>query len=235
MSKSSELVYQMLREKIISGEVEPGSQLREEEVAEWCGVSRTPVRDAIKQLEAEMFIWRSESQRSFVAAWTLSDIEDLFTIRGMLEALASGRAATRATDETVARLERINCDIRIAVDRPTPDIDAFLVSNQAFHALILEMSASQRLAEMLTRVILRPIVQRTAMRYDPAQLERSLSEHEELTAAISRRDAEWASSLMSAHIRRAFHIYVDILNGDPATVLADAAQARLKSATSAIT
>ena len=72
MSKSAEKVYQMLRAMILSGELAQGAPLREEEVAEMCGVSRTPVRDAMRQLEAEMFIRRTESQRSFVAEWTLS-------------------------------------------------------------------------------------------------------------------------------------------------------------------
>ena len=209
MSKSSDIVYQKLRGMILSGDLVPGQQLREEEVAEICGVSRTPVRDAMRQLESEMFIWRSESQRSYVAEWTLPDIEETFTLRGMLESHAVRRAATRAQPEAIERLEQIVRDVRAAVNTATPDVDAFLAANEVFHSTILEMAASERLTTLLNRLILQPIVKRTAMRYDRFQLDRSLSEHEEIIAALKRRDADWAGSVMTAHIRRAFHVYFD--------------------------
>lgn len=209
MSKSSDKVYEKLRAMILSGEVEPGTQLREEEVAEWCGVSRTPVRDAIRQLESEMFIWRSESQRSYVAKWTLPDIEEFFTLRAMLEGHAARRAAVRADAASIERLEQLNREVRLAVSGDVPDVDAFLAANVVFHTTILEMAASERLAALLNRLFLQPIVKRTALRYDKLQLDRSLSEHEEITAALIRKDPEWASSVATAHIRRAFYVYVD--------------------------
>jgi DNA-binding GntR family transcriptional regulator len=211
MSKSTEKVYQALRAMILSGELPQGAPLREEEVADMCGVSRTPVRDAMRQLEAEMFIRRTESQRSFVAEWTLSDIEEVFTLRSMLESYAARRAAERADDVAVARLEAVNAGVRKAVSGPRPDLDAFLSANSVFHAIVLEIAASDRLAALLNRLILQPIVQRTALRYDKIQLDQSLSEHEELAAALRRRDPEWAGSVMTAHIRRAYHVYIDRL------------------------
>lgn len=213
MSKSAEKVYQTLRAMILSGELAQGAPLREEEVAEMCGVSRTPVRDAMRQLEAEMFIRRTESQRSFVAEWTLSDIEEVFTLRSMLEGYAARRAAERANDVDVARLEKVNADVREAVSGPRPDLDAFLSANGVFHAIMLEIAASDRLAALLNRLILQPIVQRTALRYDQVQLDQSLSEHEELVAALSKRDPDWAGSVMTAHIRRAYHVYIDRFGG----------------------
>lgn len=209
MSKSSDLVYEKLRAMIITGEVAPGTQLREEEVAEWCGVSRTPVRDAIRQLESEMFIWRSESQRSYVAKWTPPDIEEFFTLRGMLESHAARRAAIRADNAGLEKLEQLNHDVRLAVSGDIPDVDAFLAANIVFHTTIVEMAASERLAALLNRLVLQPIVKRTALHYDRAQLDRSLSEHEEITAALHRKDADWAGSVATAHIRRAFYVYVD--------------------------
>lgn len=209
MSNSAEKVYQVLRAKILSGELKQGAPLREQEVADLCGVSRTPVRDAMRQLEAEMFIWRSDSQRSFVAEWTLPDLEEVFTLRGLLESHAARRAAERADDEGIERLDRINSAMRSAVSQAVPDIDAFLATNSEFHAAMLDIAASERLKTFLNRLILQPIVQRTALRYDKAQLEQSLSEHEELATALRRRDPEWAGSVMTMHIRRAYHIYLD--------------------------
>jgi len=74
MSEASERAYQKIKAMMLSGELEPGAQLGEAYLAERCGVSRTPVREALNRLESEMFVVRSESQRTFVAQWSLSDV-----------------------------------------------------------------------------------------------------------------------------------------------------------------
>ncbi|MBB5685450.1 GntR family transcriptional regulator [Sphingobium boeckii] len=209
MSKASDRAYEQIRAKILSGEFSPGSQLKEEEVAEICGVSRTPVRDAMSRLENEMFIYRTESQRSFVSEWSGGDVEEIFTLRTMLERHASSRAAERASEAMIANLRANNAAIAEAIRQPVPDVDAFLQLNRLYHAMILEAAASDRLAMMLNRLVLQPIVHRTALRYDRAQLERSLAEHEEIVAAIARRDPDWAGAVMTSHIRRAYHVYMN--------------------------
>ncbi len=209
MSKASERAYEQIRDLILSGALKPGSQLKEEELAASCGVSRTPVRDAMSRLENELFIYRTESQRSFVNEWSPTDVEEVFTLRTMLESHAAGRAAQRATAEIVVRLQENSAAMALAVHRPVPDVDAFLRLNREYHATILEAAASDRLALMLNRLVLQPIVHRTALRYDRGQLERSLAEHEEIVAAIAKRDPDWASAVMTSHIRRAYHVYAE--------------------------
>lgn len=205
MSKASEQAYLELRARILSGDLAPGTQLKEEELATICGVSRTPVRDAIRRLETELFVRRTDSQRSFVAEWTLEDIEEVFTLRGMLEGYAVRRAATRANKAQIARLRTINEDLRDVLDAPTLDVQAYLAANAQFHSLILEIAASDRLAALLGRLVMQPVVQQTAMAYSREQLGRSYLEHTEITAALAQGDPDWAEALMIAHIRRALH------------------------------
>lgn len=207
MSRASDRAYDGIKTRILDGTLAPGVQLKEEELAELCGVSRTPVRDAMHRLEAEMFIQRSDSQRAFVSNWSIGDIEDLFTLRTMLESHAAAQAAERVTPEMLTELHRNVAAIDAAIDRPLPDVDAFLVENAQFHALIVKAAASDRLAHMINRLVLQPIVHRTALRYDADQLRRSLAEHVEIVAALEARDADWASAVMTSHIRRAFHVY----------------------------
>lgn len=209
MSKASDRAYAQIRAMILAGELRPGSQIREEQLAEQCGVSRTPVRDALNRLEAEMLIRRSESQRSFVADWSLDDVEDAFQLRSILESLAAERAAVRIGPTQLSRLRWLNTAIGKAVGQSHPDISAFLDHNLAFHNIILEAADSQRLTNILTKLIEQPVVWRTAQNYNRADLERSHHEHEELLAAFERRDSVWAASVMSSHIRRAFHTYAD--------------------------
>lgn len=207
MSRASDRAYSEIKAQILSGALPPGTQVKEEELADICGVSRTPVRDAMHRLEAEMFIQRSDSQRSFVSNWSIDDIEELFTLRTMLEGHAAAQAALRVTPAMLVALHRNTAAIDAAIERPLPDVDTFLARNAEFHALIIQAAASDRLAHMINRLVLQPIVHRTALRYDGDQLRRSLAEHVEIVAALEARDADWARAVMTSHIRRAFHVY----------------------------
>jgi DNA-binding GntR family transcriptional regulator len=194
---------------IISGELAPGNALGEEALAEICGVSRTPVRDAMRRLEADLLIQRSGTQRSFVADWSLDDIEDAFELRAMLEGVAAKRAAERITPSALAELELINQRLGKAVSVSNPDVETFLETNREFHALVLSVSGSRRLEALLQTLIEQPIVWRTAHHYRDDELKNSHREHAELIAAFQRKDAAWAESIMAGHIRRAFHTYAD--------------------------
>ena len=209
MSRATDQAYGRIRSMILSGEVGPGMQLREEQLAARCGVSRTPVRDALRRLETENLIRRNGSQRSFVADWSIDEMEELFQLRGMLEAHAAGRAATRLGWDQIERLRALNRALLAAISATLPDIPAFIEHNRAFHTVIVEGARSDRLSNMLGRLIEQPVVLRTAMQYDRDNLLRSHREHEELIAAFSRRDSDWAEAVMTGHIRRAFHAYVD--------------------------
>lgn len=198
---------------IISGELPSGAPLGEEALADLCGVSRTPVREALRRLESEMLIRRTESQRSFVADWSIDEIEDVFELRGMLESLAAKRAAERMNDTALRRLRSTNEMIGRTISSPNPDIDRYLEGNRTFHGLILEVAASPRLVALLGSLIEQPVVWRTAHHYGRDELRRSHHEHDELLAAFARRDGPWAETIMRAHIRRAFHAYSDAHRG----------------------
>jgi DNA-binding GntR family transcriptional regulator len=209
MSRASDRAYNLIRSMILSGELQPGSQIREEALAELCGVSRTPVRDSLRRLEAEMFIRRNDSKRSFVAAWSLDDLEDAFHLRAMLESHAAKRAATRITRDQLARMRFQNAQLKQAVDAIHPDVPRFIDHNRQFHAILLKAAASERLTSMLSQVTEQPVVLRTARQYDLENLRRSHHEHEELLIAFENRDGDWAAAVMTAHIRRAFHAYAE--------------------------
>lgn len=207
MSRASDHAYSEIRSLILSGDAAPGSQLTEEQLADLCGVSRTPVRDALRRLEAELYIVRSGSKRMFVSDWTHADVDEMFTLRGMLEAHAAARAATRFDDARLAALHICNAAIEVAVQQNEPDIPAFLTRNREFHNLIIDVAQSPRLAATLATLVEQPVVRRTAMHYSRDQLARSASEHRDLIMAFETRDADWAHAVMTGHIRRAFHAF----------------------------
>ncbi len=209
MSRASDRAYTHIRGMILSGALAPGAPLREEQLAESCEVSRTPVRDALRRLEAESFVRRNESQRSYVADWSLDEMEEAFQLRTMLEAYAAKRSATRISWDQLERLKSLNSAILQAISKDEPDIPLFLELNRQFHAIILSAAKSDQLASMLTKLIEQPVVLRTALQYDRDNLLCSHHEHDELLAAFARRDGDWAEAVMTSHIRRAFHAYAD--------------------------
>ena len=207
MSRASDTAYKKIRSFILSGEAHPGMQLTEERLAEISGVSRTPVRDAVQRLENEMLLVRSASKRLSVADWSDDEIDEMFTLRAMLESHAAERAAKRMDATSLNRLREINDRLVQAVNKPLPDITTFLDANRQFHDLILKCAQSPRLSKLLPALVEQPVVRRTAHQYSRNDLVQSGADHEELIAALAANDENWASAVMTSHIRRAFHSF----------------------------
>ncbi len=213
MSRASHRAYETIRSMILSGELPAGGQLAEEALAERCGVSRTPVRDALRRLESDLLVTRTDTQRSFVADWSLDDVADAFELRAILEGRAARRAAERMTEAALERIRAANLRISEAIHQPEPDVSGFLDGNRDFHSEILETAGSRRLSALLSTLIEQPVVWRTAHHYSQEALLRSHSEHEELIAAFVRCDGAWAEAIMAGHILRAYHAYSDAHRG----------------------
>lgn len=207
MMPASETAYQKIRAFILQGEAVPGMQLTEEKLSEISGVSRTSVRDAVRRLENEMLVVRNASKRLFVADWSEGEVDEMFTLRAMLEAHAAARAALRIGDDALDILRGINKELKDAVNQSPPDIICFLEANRRFHDLILECAQSPRLTKLMPALVEQPVVRRTAHQYSKVQLNQSAMDHEELIAAFAAKDADWAKSVMTSHIRRAFHSF----------------------------
>lgn len=215
MSRASEQAYAKIRAHLLSGAVKAGEQLTEDQLAQITGVSRTPVREAVRRLEDELLLVRSDTKRLFVADWSRDDIEEMFSLRQMLECHAAERAARRMTRGQVAQMEAVNRELKAAIEQPTPDVARFLEANRAFHESIVEAADSPRLGQMLAKLVEAPVVLRTARTYSPEDLHQSARDHDELIAAFAARDPDWARAVMGSHLRRAFHAFARTV-GQPA-------------------
>ncbi|NVE95615.1 GntR family transcriptional regulator [Altererythrobacter lutimaris] len=209
MSRASDTAYDAIRTHVLSGATAPGEQLTEERLAEIAGVSRTPVREAVRRLEAELLLVRSESKRIFVADWSRDDIDEMFTLREMLEGHAAERAALRITPDQLTEMEAVNSELHAAVAGDVPDVETFLDANRKFHEIITAASHSPRLAQVLALLVEAPVVLRTARSYSVEDLRQSARDHDELIAAFRAQDASWARAVMASHLRRAFHTFAD--------------------------
>ncbi len=215
MSLASQLAYDKIRGFILHKDTLPGTQLTEEKLAEISGVSRTPVREAVRRLENELLLVRSASKRLFVADWSDDEVDDMFTLRAMMESHGAGRAAERMDAQSLDSLRQTNARLQAALCGERPDIDAFLEENRMFHNLILEVARSPRLNKILPALVEQPVIRRTANQYSLPDLMQSARDHEELIAAFAAKDADWARAVMTGHIRRAFHAFMSGSTDNP--------------------
>ncbi|AOL24719.1 DNA-binding transcriptional regulator, GntR family [Erythrobacter litoralis] len=209
MTRASDRAYAKIRAFLLGGGAHPGEQVTEERLAEIAGVSRTPVREAMRRLENELLLVRSPSKRIFVADWSRDDIDEMFTLRQMLEGHAAKRAATRLTAQEIDRLEAVNGSLREAIAGEPPDIVRFLEANRRFHDIITGAARSPRLGQVLAMLVEQPVLVRTARHYSVRDLRQSARDHDELIAAFRAGDPDWAQAVMKSHLRRAFHTFAD--------------------------
>lgn len=201
VTTATERAYASLRAEILDGARPAGTRLREDTLAEELGLSRTPVREALQRLGTEGLVEHLPHRGARVAEWTAEDLEETFALRAVLEGLGSRRAATRATAADVAGLRALCTRMEHAIRPGTPrDLDALTTLNAAFHAELLRIAASPRLAGMVAGVVHVPVVLRTFHRYSDHALARSQHHHRELCDALEAGDAQWAESVMRSHV-----------------------------------
>ncbi len=196
-----DIVFETLREAIIAGQLRPGERLMEVQIAEELGVSRTPVREAIRKLELEGFVIMVPRKGAYVSDMSIKDVTHVFEIRRALEGLAAELAAERMTEEELEELERI-LD-RTAETTSRLDVTSTVDMDTGFHQILYEASRNERLSSMLYH--LREQIQRfrTQSLSRPGRLKRALVEHQGIVDALRRRDGELARQLVEEHIDNA--------------------------------
>lgn len=201
LSVAGDRAYDAIREIIVSGRVGPGGRLREGEISLELGVSRTPVREAIRRLAAEGFVDFLPNKGALVASWSEQELADIFELRVLLESHAARRAATRITDEHIDRLEELAAAMEAHLGRPIEVTDFRIAQlNNDFHRLILEASSSRLLSTTVQGALHVALVHRTFRRYSKREMQRSFSHHRELIDAMRAGDGDWAESVMRSHI-----------------------------------
>lgn len=201
-----EIVLDALREAIISGVLEPGERLMEIQLAEEMGVSRTPVREAIRKLELEGFVIMIPRKGAYVAGVSHKDVKDVFEIRAALEGLAAGLAAQKVTQEEIEQIE-----LALHYEREPASLEEMVQSDTDFHALLYKASRNERLIQILGN--LREQIQRfrTTSLAVPGRVKNAIQEHKALADAIARNDVEDAQRLAAAHIENAANVMFESL------------------------
>ena len=191
-------VYFHLREMILSGEINSGTQIEERVLAEEMGVSRTPLREAIGQLSNDGIIEYRPYRGNFVRTFTAKQVNDLFHVRKALEVLAIRLAIPKISQEQIEQIRLILDDVQEALDNS--DLDAYGEADRRFHDAIAAITINETLQESLERLSAQIQLVRNFANRDSDVVRRTSIERPRILAALDARDADLAAQLMETHI-----------------------------------
>lgn len=196
----SSRAYQLLRQRILAGEVQPGEPLFEMHLAEQLGMSRTPVREALQSLARDGYLEELPGRGFAVPRRSLDDLRQFFELREVLEAAATRYAALRARPEEIAELEAL-----CARYEGEADLDAWNQIGAKFHATIIEAARNARLATLLAGLHDQIDLSRRSVIYaGPAWRETAVRDHRAICTAIAARDEAAAGAAATEHVRRSY-------------------------------
>lgn len=205
-----EVVSEALRESIVNGMLKPGERLMEIQLAEELGVSRTPVREAIRRLELEGFLVMVPRRGTYVSDLTIKDINEVFEIRTALDVLAAGLAAERITEEELEQMERLLVQIGEYIDHR--DADRIVEADGEFHDILYRASRNDRLVGIINNLREQFTRFRTISMAYPGRLKNTLEEHRRLVEAIAQRNPDLAQQAAREHMENAEQTLLNDLN-----------------------
>lgn len=193
-----DVVFNTLRQAILRGELEPGERLMEIQLANKLGVSRTPIREAIRKLELEGLVLMIPRKGAEVAEITEKSLRDVLEVRGSLEELSVELACDRITEEQIVQLKEAAKSFEEALQ--SGDVTVYAEADVKFHDIIYNATDNQRLVQLLYNL------REQMYRYRVEYLKRKevhqtlLAEHKYIIECIERRDKEAAKKAISTHV-----------------------------------
>lgn len=193
--------YEALRCQIADGTLPGGTWVREEAVAKKLRISRTPVREALRTLDAEGLIEIVRYRGARVISWHEEDIDEVYRLRALMEGYGARLAARFIDSETLVRLRELEELFEDSVaERPVDFLMSAVECNNEFHAVILRASRSSRLVTLLSSIASVPLVQRAFEEYSEVDLQRSIVQHRDIITALEHGDETLADMAMRTHI-----------------------------------
>lgn len=195
----SEAITQAVLDLIISGDFETGQWLRESEIANSLGVSRTPVRDALRELAGAGVVVIEQHRGARVKSYSPQNIEEIYRTRAMVESTVTAAAVPLLSEADVDHLKSLARQMRSEYTESGTVAEVGRL-NREFHAYIFAHSGDHPLAATAYHLLIPMIVTKVMHSYEDKRFHRSLDEHDDLIEAIERQDPEWAEAIMQAHI-----------------------------------
>jgi DNA-binding GntR family transcriptional regulator len=194
-----EEVAELLRQRIFKRELEPGSWIDELKIAEEFGISRTPLREALKVLAAEGLVTMKVRRGAYVTEVSTQDLSDVYHLLSLLESDAAGVVAEKATSLEIRELEELHKDLETAAQRGTSNTDQFFAVNERFHMRLLEIANNRWRDQMVMDLRKVMKLNRHNSLLKTGRIGESLQEHRAIVAALSARDGALTRQRMAEH------------------------------------
>ena len=194
-----EEVAELLRQRIFRRELEPGSWIDELKIADEYGISRTPLREALKVLAAEGLVTMKVRRGAYVTEVSSQDLADVYHLLSLLESDAAGVVATKATDAELAELQALHKELEITAKPGKANTDQFFALNERFHMRLLAIANNRWRDQMVTDLRKVMKLNRHNSLLKTGRIEESLAEHRAIMAALLARDAESTQQCMREH------------------------------------
>lgn len=201
-----------LREMILEGELPGGEKIKEKELTLRFGVSRTPLREAMKVLAAEGLVELVPNRGASVTQCSTTELNDVFPLLAALERLAGELAAERATDEEIAHVISLTADLRQTVEENSRP--RYFKVNQAIHDAILSAARNEALTRNHAAVARRVHRARYQANLALTRWEAALREHERIASALKDRDAARLGALLKAHMMAKLSSILSMVNDE---------------------
>jgi len=194
-----EEVAELLRQRIFKRELEPGSWIDELKLAEEYGISRTPLREALKVLAAEGLVTMKVRRGAYVTEVSEKDLADVYHLLSLLESDAAGVVAARATDAELAELEALHAELEAAARPGKVDRENFFAINERFHMRLLAIANNRWRDQVVADLRKVMKLNRHNSMLKSGRIDESLKEHRAVMAAIKERDSTAAMARMQQH------------------------------------
>ena len=205
-----DVVFNTLRQAILTGEMEPGERLMEIQLANKLGVSRTPIREAIRKLELEGLVIMIPRKGAEVAHITVKDMRDVLEERSALEELAATLACKNVTAEHIEELKTANRVFEAAI--VSKDVVAIVNADVAFHNIIYSMTDNQRLIQLINSLSEQMYRYRLEYVKDARTHSILISEHNDIIKQLSDKDVEKAKVIVRQHVNNQEKGIIRLLN-----------------------
>jgi DNA-binding GntR family transcriptional regulator len=189
-----ERILETIRDAIIKGSLKPGEKVAEPELAERFGISRTPIREAFRQLESEGYLTVIPRKGAVVAAFSQKDVEEFYAIKSILEGYAARRACENLSQKEIDKLEAINT--KLAQFAEGSDVKQFFRIHNDFHELFIKAANNEKLHDMISGLVSKFQRLRLASLSLPGRMKISVDEHEKIINAFKKKDPAAAEKLV---------------------------------------
>lgn len=202
----AEMIYHMIREAIVSGELKPGERIILRKLASDLGVSAIPVREAVKLLEAEGLVVLSAYSEVTVSRFSEKDYRELFQVRILLESYAARLAIERLNEVFLQELHQLLEEMRLCVEKE--DYKGYGILNRRFHQTFNAFSGNDQLQKLINLVNAKTDRARALFVFNPQRASDSLKEHEDIVKAIEQSDNDSAVRILEEQSKTSFEIFL---------------------------